>query len=153
MKNIESCSFFGHSEINVSDNLITRTTLEIEKVLISGCRLFYFGGLGRFDWLCHKIVTSFMQKYNGIKRIFCLIDERHLNIKKKPKYLRNNDYEDFVYFTTEYYGFYKRIYFRNCEIINNSDFIIFYVEEREESGAYKTFKHAQKKKKSFINLF
>ena len=51
-------------------------------------------------------------------------------------------------------GWYKSIYFRNCAMIDKSDFIIFYAEEREDSGAYKAYKYAKKKKgKRLINLF
>lgn len=38
-------------------------------------------------------------------------------------------------------------------MIDKSDVVIFYVEERENSGAYKTFKYAKLKKKYLINFF
>ena len=39
-------------------------------------------------------------------------------------------------------------------MIDQSDFIIFYAECKENSGAYKAYKYAQKKRgKQIINLF
>ena len=38
-------------------------------------------------------------------------------------------------------------------MIDQSDFILFWVEERENSGAYKTYLYAVKKHKRIVNLF
>ena len=38
------------------------------------------------------------------------------------------------------------------EIINNSDFVIFYVKETNESGAYKAMQYAIKEKKKLVNI-
>ena len=39
-------------------------------------------------------------------------------------------------------------------MIDKSDFIIFYAEKRENSGAYKAYKYAKKKKdKMIVNLW
>lgn len=54
----------------------------------------------------------------------------------------------------KYTGFYSRIYFRNCEIINHSDFCVFCVDETAEySGAKKALEYARKKKKETINVY
>lgn len=37
-------------------------------------------------------------------------------------------------------------------MINQSDFIIFYVNKTENSGAYKALQYIKKKKKPFINI-
>ena len=37
-------------------------------------------------------------------------------------------------------------------MIDKSDIVLFYVEERENSGAYKAFKYAKQKKKEIINF-
>ena len=51
-------------------------------------------------------------------------------------------------------GWYKSIYFRNCAMIDESDVVIFYAEERENSGAYKAYKYAKgKKEKHVVNLW
>ena len=38
-------------------------------------------------------------------------------------------------------------------MIDKSDVIIFYAQEKENSGAYKAYKYALKKKKHIINLY
>ena len=46
----------------------------------------------------------------------------------------------------------KRIYYRNCAMIDKSDIVIFYAEDRENSGDYKALKYAKQKKKLYFNL-
>ena len=53
-----------------------------------------------------------------------------------------------------YTGFYKRIYFRNCEIIDHSDICVFCVDETAEySGAKKSPEYARRKHKEYINIY
>ena len=144
------CSFFGHRDIEISEELYESTATEILKVIDLGCRTFYFGGFGDFDDLCYKIVTG-VQKGNpslGIKRIYCVSMERYLR-KCSPNF-KHEDYDGVIYLSPSFDGWYKSIYFRNCAMIDNSEFVIFYAEERENSGAYKAYKYAAKHKKKYI---
>ena len=150
---IENCSVFGHSKIEITIKLENKLIATFENLIKQGCKYFYFGGFGMFDDLCHKIISELKKKYPHIQRIFCLSDPRHLRINKRPKWLKSEDYEEFVYLDLEFDWWYKRIYYRNCAMIDKSDIILFYVEERENSGAYKAFKYAKQKKKQIINLF
>ena len=54
--------------------------------------------------------------------------------------------------TLDYDYWFNRIYYRNCEMINQSDFILFYAQNQQNSGAYKAFKYAKKDKKDFMNI-
>ncbi len=150
---MKTCSCFGHrdilitSELEISVKSIIVNLIENEKVSI-----FYFGGFGDFDALCHRIVSELMGKYCDIKRIFCLSDERHLRLSKRPKFLSDTDYEEFIYLPLKYDYWYTRIYYRNLEIMDASDFIIFYVINNENSGAYKCYKYAIKNKLNIIKL-
>jgi len=150
---IKSCSVFGHSEIIITEELESSLFNTFEYLIQKGCEFFYFGGFGMFDELCHKIVSSLKEKYPHIKRIYCLSDIRYLNKRKRPKYLKDEDYEEFIFLDLDFNWWYKRIYYRNCAMIDMSDIVVFYVEERENSGAYKTYKYAKLKKKQIINLF
>jgi len=152
MEKIESCSVFGHSQINITPDLKKQLFDIFENLISSGCKYFYFGGLGMFDDLCHEIISNLKEKYKHIHRIYCLTDEKHLRASKRPRYLKDNDYEQFVYLDLNFDWWYTRIYYRNIAIIDRSDVVIFYVEERKNSGAYKTYKYAQKKHKLIINL-
>ena len=52
------CSFFGHRTINTTTHLYEIATAEIIRAINNGCHIFYFGGYGDFDSLCHEIVTK-----------------------------------------------------------------------------------------------
>ncbi|MBQ8431006.1 MAG: hypothetical protein IJX26_03600 [Clostridia bacterium] len=147
------CSVFGHCSIIITKELESKLLKTLEYLIKKGCEYFYFGGFGMFDELCHKLVSELKKTYKHIKRIYCLSDPRHLRINKRPKYLRNEDYEDFIYLDLDFDWWYKRIYYRNCAMIDRSDIVLFYAEERENSGAYKALKYAKQTKKQIINLF
>ena len=152
MQENKICSFFGHREVAITEELYAMTTAEIRKAVDFGCRVFYFGGYGVFDELCYEIVTN-IKKENPereLQRVYCVAQERYL--RKKSKYFNREDYEEIVYLTPAFEGWYKSIYYRNCAMIDNSDFVIFYAEKRENSGAYKAYSYAKKKKKTLVNL-
>ena len=150
MEENKICSFFGHRDVEITDELYATTTAEIIKAVDFGCRLFYFGGFGDFDDLCYKIVTKLSNENPNlkIKRVYCVAQERYLH--RKSRYFRHEDYDDVTHLPPAFDGWYKSIYFRNCAMIDNSDFIIFYAEEREDSGAYKAYKYSKKRKNKYI---
>lgn len=151
MKN-KICSFFGHRDVEITDELYKKTADEILKAINMGCLTFYFGGYGDFDDLCYKIVTKIKEVQSTIQRIYCVSQERYLH--KDVRYFKRENYDDVIYLIPSFEGWYKSIYFRNCAMIDNSDYVIFYAEEREDSGAYKAYKYAKKKKdKTIINLY
>ena len=67
--------------------------------------------------------------------------------------MQDEDYEQFIYLALSYDYWYTRIYYRNCAMIDRSDYVVFYAEERENSGAYKALRYVVKQKKPYINLF
>ena len=150
---IKTCSVFGHSTIEITKELESKLFEIMEDLIKQGCEFFYFGGFSMFDELCHKVVSKLKETHNHIKRVFCLSDPRHLRISKRPKWLKSEDYEEFVYLDLEFDWWYQRIYYRNCAMIDKSDIVLFYAEERENSGAYKAYKYAKLKKKETINLY
>ena len=146
------CSVFGHSQIEITEELRQATFLSIQRAIEYGCRIFYFGGYSMFDDLCYQFVTQLQQEYPSIKRIFCVPQERYL--RKKSPYFNKEDYDDVIYLTPAFEWWYKSIYFRNCAMIDDSDYVIFYAENRKDSGAYKAYTYAKKQKgKQIINLY
>lgn len=148
------CSFFGHREIELTERLYALTATEIMKAVELGCRTFYFGGYGEFDGLCYKIVTKIKNENPEleIRRIYCVSQERYL--RKSVRYFNREDYDEIIYLAPSFEGWYKSIYFRNCAMIDGSDIVIFYAEDKAESGAYKAFKYAKKIKcKQIVNLW
>jgi len=146
------CSFFSHSKIEITEELKEKLMTTVKKLIEDGFSIFYFGGFGEFDELCWQTVTQLKTTYPDIKRIYCLSDPRHQRLSKRPRLLKDEDYEEFVYLDLDFDWWYQRIYFRNCEMINQSDFVIFYVNQTKNSGAYKALQYAKKNKKGFINL-
>lgn len=107
---------------------------------------FYFGGYGAFDGLCHKIVMKIKIESSELKimRIYCVSQERYL--RKNVHYFNREDYDEIIYLVPSAEGWYKSIYFRNCAMIDKSHLVIFYAENKENSGAYKAYKYAKRKK-------
>lgn len=119
-----------------------------------GCRVFYFGGFGEFDDLCYQIVTKLQNEQSSLKfkRIYCVTQEKYL--KKASLHFKRENYEEIVYLSPAFEGWYKSIYFRNCFMIDNSDYVIFYAKNRDDSGAYKAYRYAKRKsKKVIVNLY
>lgn len=150
----KSCSVFGHSKIEITkeleNNLISTFEMLITK---ENVKYFYFGGFGEFDDLCWQVVTKLKDKYPKIYRIFCLSDLRHQRKSKRPLWLNDEDYEEITYLDLSFDYWFTRIYFRNCEMIDRSDFVVFYVNHSERSGAYKALQYAIKKKRQIINIY
>ncbi|MBR5817463.1 MAG: hypothetical protein IKY62_02340 [Clostridia bacterium] len=146
------CSFFGHRELKITDELYSRTACEITRAIEDGCHTFYFGGYGKFDELCYNIVAKMKEEKPEIKRIYCVAQERYLH--KNVPYFKRENYDDVIYLTPTFDYWYKSIYYRNCAMIDKSDIIIFCAEKRESSGAYKAYKYAKRKKgKCIVNLY
>ena len=146
------CSFFGHRNVTVTEELYTATKSAVLAALSFGCRVFYFGGYGDFDALCYRIVREI--KNGGewdLRLVYCVAQERYL--RKLPTCIRREDYDEIIYLTPIFDGWYKSIYFRNCAMIDESAYVVFYAEAREGSGAYKAYRYAaQKKGKHLCNL-
>lgn len=147
-----SCSVFGHRKIEITKELEYKLVATFEDLIKQGCKNFYFGGFGEFDDLCHKVISELKNIYPCVQRIFCLADPRHQRISKRPKWLKDEDYEKFIYLDLDFDWWYQRIYYRNCAIIDLSDYIVFYVIKTNNSGANKALEYAIKKKKTFKNI-
>ena len=149
---IKICSCFGHSSVEITDELKARTEYEIDKAIANGVRVFLFGGISDFDDLVYGIVSDKIAQSSqlNIKRIFCFALEKQL--RKPPKWFKLREYEGFDCPCKSFDWWYTAIYYRNCSMIDQSDLVLFYVEERENSGAYKAYKYAVKNHKKVVNL-
>lgn len=154
MKYCKFCSVFGHRKIDITVEL-KKELFSVFKHLIEdeNVSCFLFGGLGEFDELCHTVVTELKKKYPKIRRIFCSPDPRFQEERKRPNWLKKEDFEEIVFLDLKFDYWYTRIFFRNCEMINLSDFVVFFVKTKENSGAFKALCYAEKKKKNIINVF
>lgn len=114
------CSFFGHSDTIITDELKATLNSEFLRLISVGFDCFYFGGFGMFDHLCWQLITDLKNTYPQIRRIYCLSNPRHTRLSKRPRYLKYEDYEKFIYLNLSFDYWYTRIYYRNCEMINKA---------------------------------
>ena len=149
----KTCSCFGHSDVDITNELKERTRAEIDRAIADGVRTFLFGGMSAFDDLCYDIVTEEknVKTQLDIKRVFCFALDKQL--RKPPSWFVPKEYEAFECPTKDFNYWYTAIYYRNVAMIDQSDLILFCVEQRENSGAYKTYRYAVKKHKYVVNLF
>lgn len=147
-----SCCVFGHREIDIPCELkVCLKNTFIDLITNKSVSIFYFGGFGQFDKLCWQIITELQKDFPHIKRIYVCENEIYVNRpRKRPKRLKSEDYEEIIYFTLDFDYWYTRIYYRNLAIIQHSDYNIFYIRNKEGSGAYKTYQYAKQHNKNII---
>ena len=120
----KNCSCFGHSDVDITDDLKARTRIEIDRAIEDGVRIFLFGGRSDFDDLCYDIVTEARNANPqlNLKRVFCFPLEKHL--RKPPWWLERKDYEALECPLKDFDYWYTAIYYRNITMIEQSDFIL-----------------------------
>lgn len=114
----KTCSCFGHLEVEITDDLIARTKIEIDKAIEDGVRIFLFGGRSDFDDLCYDIVTEKRKAEPelNIKRVFCFPLDKHL--RKPPWWFVHKDYEALECPTKDFDYWYTSIFYRNTAMID-----------------------------------
>ncbi len=155
--NEKTCCFIGHRKIDTTEDLEKRLYVIIEDLILNkDVNVFLFGSKSDFDDLCHKIISKLKEKYPYIKRIYV-----------RAEYMYKNDF-----YENSLRQFYEDSYYpeniikagrcayveRNYEIINKSEFCVFYFDEnyapnKRRSGTKIAYDYAVKKKKTVINLY
>ena len=141
-------SFFGHADF--CDYGLKEKTIDILTKTIGTDEVeFLFGGYGKFDSFAYECCKE-IKKHN--EKIKCTFVSAYLG-----KYLDDRKeqllklYDGIIYPPLE--NVYKKLAIlkRNFWMIDESDFVIFFVE-RTFGGAYTALKHAKKRGKNIINL-
>ncbi len=147
---MNSCSFFGHRTTVVSNETKQKIKNVIENLIkIENYEIFYFGEFGDFDDVCYEIVSEIKLTYPNIKRVYVATNDKAL---LKHKRICIKTYEEQITLPLTFEWWYQIIYYRNLAIIDNSNFVVFYVENEQNSGANKALRYAIKTKKQHINL-
>ena len=143
-------SFFGHRDYIGDERIESLIKSDIiNKIKTEGFDNFYLGGNGNFDGSCARIVSEIKKDYPYIISSLVLA---YPNPKwkdwQKEYILRTYDchFQPDFPITPSRFAIIKR----NEWIIENSDYIIFYVNH-SWGGAYRAFEYAKRKKKIFIN--
>lgn len=157
MNEKNTCCFFGHRKIFITECLVESLQNEIEKLIKEKkVKTFLFGSRSEFDDLCHKVVSELKEKYSDIVRIYVRAEFPYIN-DEYEKYLSNR-YEE-SYDPEKIKGAGKASYIeRNYEMIDKSEYCIFYYDEEyvpirgKKSGTKIAYEYAKKKGKKIKNL-
>ena len=138
----KKCCFVGHRTIVASEELTENLTKTIERLIAEeGVKYFLFGSRSQFDDLCHGIVTELQKEYPHIVRVaYTRRSEYAVKAEEKVKMERTwasvlkrdvklKDYDAEVQ-SDKVFSAGKASYVeRNQEMIDDSDFCIFYYDE------------------------
>ena len=151
-----TCCFIGRRKIE--DTLELRRELydSIERLITEEkVDTFLFGSKSRFNDLCYELLTAIKEKHPHIKRIYVRAEYSYIDDSYKEYLLKY--YED-TYYPEKIIGAGKAVYVeRNCEMINNSRFCIFYYDEQNapttrKSGTKIALDYAVRNKKEIIKF-
>lgn len=145
------CSFFGHRDFSIDEDMKTRIKSEI-KWAIHECDItdFLLGGYGKFDYACTAILREIKTEFPYVRShlVIAYLDKKLTDYDKI--YIKEN-FDSVVYPPIENTPKKFAILKRNEWILDNSEYIIFYVDH-SFGGANKMLQRAIKKKKSYVNL-
>ena len=151
-----TCCFIGRRKIE--DTLELRRELydSIERLITDEkVDTFLLGSKSRFNDLCYELLTAIKEKHPHIKRIYVRAEYSYIDDSYKEYLLKY--YED-TYYPEKIIGAGKAVYVeRNCEMINNSRFCIFYYDEQNapttrKSGTKIALDYAVRNKKEIIKF-
>ena len=150
------CCFFGHRTINETDELRTKITEVVERLIIDeNVDTFLFGSKSAFDSLCLELVTKLKEKYPHVKRIYVRAEFPYINDDYLTYLLKS--YDD-TYYPEKLHGAGRAAYVeRNYEMINNSKYCIVYYDEQNapttrKSGTKIALDYAIKKGREVITF-
>ncbi len=154
--NTKTCCFIGHRKINETEGLKNRLWDLIENLILEhNVTTFLFGSKSGFNDLCEEALIKAKEKHPRIKRIYVRADYPYIE-ESYEKYLLQ--FCDETYFPEKLVNAQKSAYVqRNYEMIDKSDFCVFYFSEQEapttrKSGTKIALNYAIKKNKNIFNL-
>ncbi|MBQ9782491.1 MAG: DUF1273 family protein [Clostridia bacterium] len=153
--------FIGHRTILKNKELKLLLKQTIRDLINKGVTTFLFGSKSEFDELSWEIVTELKKTYPCIKRVYVRSAFEYID-DFYEKYLLKS-YEK-TYFPSKVKNAGRCSYVeRNYEMIDSSDYCIFYYDENyvvplsrqneRKSGTKIAYNYAIKKKKNIINLY
>ena len=155
MKN--TCCFFGHRRIDITDSLTEKLHSIIEHLITEEkVDTFLFVSKSCFDDLCYNITSYLKIIHPHIKRIYARVYPKHITDEYREYLLTS--YEN-TYYPDIILNAGKATYIkRNFDMINKSKFCIIYFNDNysppgRNSGTRIAYEYAKKHNKIIINLF
>ena len=149
-----TCCFFGHRTINETDELRTKLTEAVERLIADeNVDTFLFGSKSDFDSLCLELVTKLKEKYPHVKRVYVRAEFPFISDEYKAYLLES--YED-TYYPEKLHGSGRAAYVeRNREMIDKSKYCIVYYDESHapttrKSGTKIALEYAIKKRREVM---
>lgn len=160
--------FIGHLKIKDEKLVYERVLKVVEELVADDVKYFIFESKSSFNTLCYKVVSELRdKKYPFIKRVFAYCDY-HVYPEVYQR-LIDSMYE-YSYFSQKVKNAGGNKYiFRNQDMIDKSDVVIFYYDESykkdimttknrrlsfvQKSGTGVAFEYAKKNNKKIINIF
>lgn len=137
-----TCSFIGCPNKIVYDRVLKNQLIKVIGNLIEkGVTRFLFGSRNQFSDMCYELVTKFKQVYPNIIRVACPCNSEIFYLESERKEAERSLYLSFNNNITlqgfdaklsnnaDNYSFFKR----NEEMINLSDYCVFYLREESVS--------------------
>ena len=151
-----TCCFFGHRTINETEELRTKITEAVEKLITdNNVDTFLFGSKSEFDSLCLELVTELKEKHPHVKRIYVRAEYPIINESYTAYLLKSYDE---TYYPEKLRCAGRAAYVeRNYEMINNSKYCVVYYDEPNaptirKSGTKIALDYALKKGKEIFTF-
>lgn len=175
---VKTCCFIGHRDVPDRSEVYSRVKKVIENLIVNeNVKVFHFGSRSAFDDICHEIVTDFQEKYPDVQRINYNRRSEYV-VKKEEKERLEEEWSKVLHEQVtlkDYEGEKmservaragKASYVeRNKEMIDDSDYCVFYCKEdykpdvsksrypsSGKSGTKIAFDYATSKSKQIINV-
>ena len=146
------CTFAGHRQVFES-KIEEKIRNALESLVEMGSRLVFLnGGMGQFDALCASAVRSLKKRHPEKEIQLCLvIPYLSDKINAEKSYLQAVYDEILMPEGLEYAHYKAAISKRNRWMVDQADCLVSYII-RQYGGAYQTYRYAQRKSISIINV-
>ena len=145
-------SFIGHRSLYNSEDLFESVRQAVvENIDVAERVVFFCGGYGDFDDLCARVCRSIKKDIKNCEIIFVTPYMTEEQQKKIKGLMELNLYDSVIYPPLEQTPLKFAISRRNEWMVEQSDFIIAYVEY-SFGGAYQSLTYARRRGKRILNL-
>lgn len=145
-------SFLGHRSLYTSENLFN----EVENAIMKNAKFdegvtFLLGGYGDFDDLCARVCREIKKCQKNCEIVFVTPYMTISQQEKMKEWVKLGLYDSVLYPPLEHVPLKFAIGKRNRWMIDQSDYVVLYVEH-SYGGAYQGLSYARKKGKHLLNL-